>query len=330
MTTRTDSTVRARERLSMLCRAACSSTACTDSATRRSNSGRGHQSTRRPPRRPSGRQRAHAEDLRRADRSGRRRLRDHDLRRSERDHGLPVPALRSLADLDGRRLELADRQVHRGRSTTSRSGRTPTRARPTSRSTARSRAGRTVRSSSTCTRAARSTAWAAAVRRRSPSRPSPTRTDNGGARSTPRRVRLRVQHRPGAGRWQRDQREPRCDRRGRLRVHGEGRVQRLLLRHGDLGRRRERGPGGLRPLLNRRRYTNVQLERGRAATSDGRRRGRRGGLRPSGYDFTKLPRTMTFQLGFSTPTNYVNCVNYSVSEQEGQTSAACRPRRARA
>jgi hypothetical protein len=37
------------------------------------------------------------------------------------------------------------------------------------------------------------------------------------------------------------------------------------------------------------------------------------------YDFTKLPPTMTFQLGFSTPTNYVNCVNYTVSEQENQT-----------
>jgi hypothetical protein len=38
-----------------------------------------------------------------------------------------------------------------------------------------------------------------------------------------------------------------------------------------------------------------------------------------GYDFTKLPQTMTFQLGFSTPTNYVNCINYTVSEQENQT-----------
>jgi hypothetical protein len=28
---------------------------------------------------------------------------------------------------------------------------------------------------------------------------------------------------------------------------------------------------------------------------------------------------MTFQLGFSTPTNYVNCVNYTLSEQENQT-----------
>jgi hypothetical protein len=38
-----------------------------------------------------------------------------------------------------------------------------------------------------------------------------------------------------------------------------------------------------------------------------------------GYDFTKLPRTMTFQLGFSTPTNYVNCVNYTLSEQQNAT-----------
>jgi hypothetical protein len=44
-----------------------------------------------------------------------------------------------------------------------------------------------------------------------------------------------------------------------------------------------------------------------------------GGSCPDPYDFTKLPSTMTFQLGFSTPTNYVNCINYTVSEQEGQT-----------
>jgi hypothetical protein len=45
-----------------------------------------------------------------------------------------------------------------------------------------------------------------------------------------------------------------------------------------------------------------------------------GAIATSGaYDFTKLPPTMTFQLGFSTPTNYVNCINYTVSEQENQT-----------
>jgi hypothetical protein len=32
-----------------------------------------------------------------------------------------------------------------------------------------------------------------------------------------------------------------------------------------------------------------------------------------------MPQTMTFQLGFSTPTNYVNCVNYTLSEQENAT-----------
>lgn len=37
------------------------------------------------------------------------------------------------------------------------------------------------------------------------------------------------------------------------------------------------------------------------------------------YDFTKLPPTMTFRLGFSTPTNYVNCINYTVSEQTNFT-----------
>ncbi len=39
----------------------------------------------------------------------------------------------------------------------------------------------------------------------------------------------------------------------------------------------------------------------------------------SGYDFTRLPPTMKFQLGFSTPTNYVNCVNYTVSEETNAT-----------
>jgi hypothetical protein len=40
---------------------------------------------------------------------------------------------------------------------------------------------------------------------------------------------------------------------------------------------------------------------------------------PDPYDFTKLPQTMTFQLGFSTPTNYVNCINYTLSEQTNST-----------
>jgi hypothetical protein len=30
-----------------------------------------------------------------------------------------------------------------------------------------------------------------------------------------------------------------------------------------------------------------------------------------GYDFAKIPPTMTFRLGFSTPTNYVNCQNFT-------------------
>lgn len=42
-----------------------------------------------------------------------------------------------------------------------------------------------------------------------------------------------------------------------------------------------------------------------------------GGTCPSPYDFSQLPQQMTFQLGFSTPTNYVNCVNYTLSEQVG-------------
>jgi hypothetical protein len=32
----------------------------------------------------------------------------------------------------------------------------------------------------------------------------------------------------------------------------------------------------------------------------------------SGYDFTRMPQSMTFKLGFATPTNYVNCQNMSL------------------
>jgi hypothetical protein len=39
----------------------------------------------------------------------------------------------------------------------------------------------------------------------------------------------------------------------------------------------------------------------------------------SDYDFAQLPQQMTFQLGFSTPTSYVNCDNYTASEQAGTT-----------
>ncbi|HXX69287.1 MAG TPA: hypothetical protein VEK07_19035 [Polyangiaceae bacterium] len=42
-----------------------------------------------------------------------------------------------------------------------------------------------------------------------------------------------------------------------------------------------------------------------------------GGACASPYNFGQLPQQMTFQLGFSTPTNYVNCVNYTLSEQVG-------------
>jgi hypothetical protein len=41
------------------------------------------------------------------------------------------------------------------------------------------------------------------------------------------------------------------------------------------------------------------------------------GTCPSIYDFSKLPQTMSFQFAFPTPTNYVNCVNYSASELAG-------------
>ncbi len=36
-----------------------------------------------------------------------------------------------------------------------------------------------------------------------------------------------------------------------------------------------------------------------------------GGTGSVGYDFTKLPATMRFELGFSTPTSYVNCQNFT-------------------
>jgi hypothetical protein len=42
-----------------------------------------------------------------------------------------------------------------------------------------------------------------------------------------------------------------------------------------------------------------------------------GGTCPSVYDFSELPQTMSFQFAFPTPTNYVNCVNYSLSEVTG-------------
>jgi hypothetical protein len=39
------------------------------------------------------------------------------------------------------------------------------------------------------------------------------------------------------------------------------------------------------------------------------------------YDFTKLPATMSFKLGFSTPTDYVNCIDYTARSVRGvQTS----------
>jgi hypothetical protein len=37
------------------------------------------------------------------------------------------------------------------------------------------------------------------------------------------------------------------------------------------------------------------------------------------YNFDQLPQSMTFQFAFPTPTNYVNCVNYSASEVSGMT-----------
>src|SRR5205814_3348467 len=42
------------------------------------------------------------------------------------------------------------------------------------------------------------------------------------------------------------------------------------------------------------------------ASDDG---GDGGGAAGGNYDFTKIPTTIKFRLGFSTPTNYVNCEN---------------------
>lgn len=42
-----------------------------------------------------------------------------------------------------------------------------------------------------------------------------------------------------------------------------------------------------------------------------------GGTCPSIYDFAELPQAMSFQFAFPTPTNYVNCIDYSVSELVG-------------
>ncbi len=42
---------------------------------------------------------------------------------------------------------------------------------------------------------------------------------------------------------------------------------------------------------------------------------------PEHLRFTQLPQTMTFQFAFPTPTNYVNCVNYSLSEHRGHGRA---------
>jgi hypothetical protein len=43
------------------------------------------------------------------------------------------------------------------------------------------------------------------------------------------------------------------------------------------------------------------------------------------YDFSQLPQTMAFKFAFPTPTNYVNCVNYTVSQMAGHDVRGVQP-----
>jgi hypothetical protein len=63
----------------------------------------------------------------------------------------------------------------------------------------------------------------------------------------------------------------------------------------------------------------TQTSTGVASTGDAGTDGGDAGPSDGAYDFTKLPPTMKFALGFSTPTNYVNCVNYTLSAQTNST-----------
>ena len=60
-----------------------------------------------------GRQRARSQEPRHGDGPRRWRILAHDLRRSERNCRLPLPPIRHQPDLDGQRMELEDREVHR-------------------------------------------------------------------------------------------------------------------------------------------------------------------------------------------------------------------------
>jgi hypothetical protein len=67
-------------------------------------------------------------------------------------------------------------------------------------------------------------------------------------------------------------------------------------------------------------YTNGQQTcASTTSAADGGEEDGGAGTCPNDYNFAALPQQMTFQLGFPTPTNYVNCVNYSASEQAGMT-----------
>lgn len=78
------------------------------------------------------------------------------------------------------------------------------------------------------------------------------------------------------------------------------------------------GPAGF-PGMCTQTSTNASADDDGGADEDGGAGDAASSGSSGGYDFTKLPKTMTFQLGFSTPTNYVNCVNYTVSEQTNTT-----------
>ena len=127
------------------------------------------------------------------------------------------------------------------------------------------------------------------------------------------------------GRRQRDQREPRSPT---SRPTTSTWCSRAATASTTTGRRRGPAtPSGRRRASRSATQTcaNASVERRtadaatRAASADA------GAAVPRAYDFTQLPQTMTFQLGFSTPTNYVNCVNYT--RQRSWTNADG-PRRA--
>ncbi len=175
-----------------------------------------------------------------------------------------------------------------------------TRSDAISRSTARWSPTPTARGSSTCTRGDVSPArGAAASRRRRSSRFS--QKDDGMPPSTRRSTYgfgFSTVQAPGD--YARHQREPRCERVGRLRAAWS----RTVTAFSTSGPRPSPGPPARPPPCRARR------------TADG----------GAGYDFTQLPPTIDFRLGFSTPTNYVNCQNGTDFQNQTGLSGEDHPR----